>query len=342
MMRRFTLGSVSRLPWVSGGLALMMGVSSVVAQATPPQLPIQGGSTALLVADSQAASSAGVSASLALSAFQQAYRNGVLLYRHGNYAEALSAFYKAEALDPDHVNTHYYLALVLDALSQTDASKADAAKKYFTLVSAYGSESAILLYARKRLAQLEQLPNASSTPNRSLTPSAASALASSSSVSAGLTTTVHQVTQALQQSLQQSLANGSVSASDAIAIPLLNQTNALMVTARLNDAVSGTFVVDTGATYTSISQEMADQLAACNGLRYVGTVRITTANGQIDVPKVVIDRVRIHGLEARNVEATVINLHKGGSFSGLLGLSFLRNFQVTINPQSNQLVFRSL
>lgn len=130
----------------------------------------------------------------------------------------------------------------------------------------------------------------------------------------------------------------SAKATPDITVPLKPHNNALMVEATLDDSVSGTFVVDTGATYTSISQQMADKLGPA--LKPIGTVRITTANGRIDVPKVLISKVSLNGLEAHNVEATIIQVREGSSFQGLLGLSFIKQFQLTINPSQGTLVFR--
>jgi predicted aspartyl protease len=53
-----------------------------------------------------------------------------------------------------------------------------------------------------------------------------------------------------------------------------------------------------------------------------------------------LQKLNVNGLEAYNIEATVIPLRKESSFSGLLGLSFIRQFVLTIDPQANQLIFR--
>ena len=126
-------------------------------------------------------------------------------------------------------------------------------------------------------------------------------------------------------------------------VPLKNAQNALMVDATLTNqrtgqTMTGTFIIDTGATYTSISHEAAEEL----GLDLGGSpsIRITTANGRIEVPKVTIDSVNVSGLEAKNVDVTVIPLRKGTNFSGLLGLSFIRQFRLTIDPARNQLIFQ--
>jgi clan AA aspartic protease (TIGR02281 family) len=121
-------------------------------------------------------------------------------------------------------------------------------------------------------------------------------------------------------------------------VPLKSNNQALMVDATLNQMVTGTFVVDTGATYTSISRDMAKQM----GIDLVNCehIVITTANGRIEVPKVLIKRLDVKGLEAKNVEATVIDIHKGASFNGLLGLSFIKQFKLTIDANAGRLIFQ--
>lgn len=126
-----------------------------------------------------------------------------------------------------------------------------------------------------------------------------------------------------------------------ITVPLKRNKNALIVDAQLTHGESystGAFIIDTGATYTSISQEMAGQLGI--DLRHCEKILITTANGRIEVPRITIQNLSVNGLEVRNVEATVIPVRRGASFSGLLGLSFIRQFVVTIDPYTNQLIFR--
>lgn len=233
--------------------------------------------------------------------FEDTYRHGVMAYRDGHYNDALSALRKAEDLNPEHVNTQYYLAIVLDKLA-----RGHEAAKYYALVSEFGTEARITDYARQRLTDLKIAMN---LPQRNVRVAAP-------------------------------VSNPSNESTMAVAIPLMGQQNALMVNAKINNEVSGTFIVDTGATYTSISSDMARQLS--DKLTTIGHVRITTANGQIEVPKVLIKEVTINGLVAHNVEATIIDLHKGGKFDGLLGLSFIRNFQLTIDPKANQLLFRAV
>lgn len=123
-------------------------------------------------------------------------------------------------------------------------------------------------------------------------------------------------------------------------VPMDLQPKALFVTAHINNHKEGHFILDTGATYMSISNEMAEELGL--DLTRTEMVPITTANGRIEVPKVVLKSVKVNGLEAKNVEATVMNFKKDASFSGLLGLSFINQFKLTIDPNKGHLLFEPL
>lgn len=136
-------------------------------------------------------------------------------------------------------------------------------------------------------------------------------------------------------------AQAETAASARMAIlPLNTEDKAILVDVAMNgkEEVYGSFILDTGATYTSITREMARKMGL--DTKRGATISITTANGKIDVPKVVIPRVSVNGLEAHNVEAVVVDLNTGSQFSGMLGLSFIRHFQVTIDHAAGRLIFR--
>lgn len=136
------------------------------------------------------------------------------------------------------------------------------------------------------------------------------------------------------------LAEETSTSNNFMVVHLKSDPRALMVEATLNRKVSGTFIVDTGATYTSINRKMAEDLGL--DLENADTVTITTANGRIRVPKVHISRLTLNGVEARDIEATVIDVKNNTSFGGLLGLSFIRKFKMTIDPVEGKLLFQPL
>ena len=121
-------------------------------------------------------------------------------------------------------------------------------------------------------------------------------------------------------------------------IPFSASSRAMLVDATLNNSVKQTFIFDTGATYTAISRETAKSL----NLDYATAewVTITTANGRIAVPKLKLSSLSVNGVVLKDVEVTVLYFPPGSGYGGLLGLSVIRRFHVTIDPMGNQLVLR--
>jgi aspartyl protease family protein len=108
-----------------------------------------------------------------------------------------------------------------------------------------------------------------------------------------------------------------------------------IVQVRLNDKLTVPFMLDTGASTVTITQEIADQLGIVTGpnTKYA---RFNTANGVIKAPIITLDSVEVGGAEVNNVRASIPpNLH-----IGLLGTSFLNNFQYSIDPVGNVLTLR--
>lgn len=122
----------------------------------------------------------------------------------------------------------------------------------------------------------------------------------------------------------------------AVRVPLEQDDRALMLTATLDNQYNARFILDTGATYTAISPEMAKKLGY--DLTNVAQVKITTANGQVSLPKVTLKSLTVNGYTAHNVEATVMPMPKNVPFTGLLGLSFVKRHRITIDSQAEHLV----
>lgn len=83
------------------------------------------------------------------------------------------------------------------------------------------------------------------------------------------------------------------------------------------------FIVDTGATYVSLSSDLAAKL----NLKTLGRGVAETANGRISVDHSILDTVRLGGIEMQNVKALISPGMKGDSV--LLGMSFLQHLQLT-------------
>ena len=94
------------------------------------------------------------------------------------------------------------------------------------------------------------------------------------------------------------------------------------------------FIVDTGASVTTIPPVVADRL----GLRRQGgrPVTLTTASGQVESVIVRIPELRFGSIVLRDVPAAILDLP--GRHDGLLGLEALKRLHVEIDDQRSLLV----
>ncbi len=88
-------------------------------------------------------------------------------------------------------------------------------------------------------------------------------------------------------------------------------------------------VLDTGASYLVVRWKLMSAI----GIKIdpQKTVHTTTASSIETVPKVIIPEVIVLGKRVKNVEAIVKDLPPESHVDGLLGLSFLRNFKLTVD-----------
>ena len=127
----------------------------------------------------------------------------------------------------------------------------------------------------------------------------------------------------LQKLRQQSMTK-------SIEVPLLSQASgSLAVPIMANNKTMATFLVDTGATYTVITPHMAKKLGIII-TPDIQRINILTANGPICVPKVVIPKLSVGGVEVANVEAIVQNLGPDPLLAGLLGVNFFKDMELTV------------
>jgi aspartyl protease family protein len=82
-------------------------------------------------------------------------------------------------------------------------------------------------------------------------------------------------------------------------------------------------LIDTGATGVAVSQSVANKL----GLKSFNAIRTTTANGDTVGYLVRLDSVKIGGVEAKNVSATIAPTLEGDV---LLGMSYLGRMDVRL------------
>ena len=100
----------------------------------------------------------------------------------------------------------------------------------------------------------------------------------------------------------------------------------------LNGKTSLQMVVDTGASYVTITRKTAERLGI--DVAKLPKVQVATAAGVAGVrthSRGRLDEVKVQGLTAKNVDLTIAD-DLGGA-EGLLGQSFLARFQITTDTQ---------
>ncbi len=127
------------------------------------------------------------------------------------------------------------------------------------------------------------------------------------------------------------------SQGERVAVPLIRAGNAFIVRALMNRRREALFVVDTGASYTSISTGLARELGISVDAGSP-TVTVVTASGTIRVPVASVESINLGNLEARDVQVLVFDLPSGSRVDGLLGNSFLSRFHVQLDPAQGVLV----
>ncbi len=119
-------------------------------------------------------------------------------------------------------------------------------------------------------------------------------------------------------------------------IPYEKNGNVVIVPVTLNNRQTVNLVVDTGASYTLISQALARDLDIDLN-RNRKTMPFHTANGVIDAPVTTLDSIAVGGMEIKNLTAAVHDATSEFHASGLLGLNFLSNFRMDIDTQKGML-----
>jgi len=126
-------------------------------------------------------------------------------------------------------------------------------------------------------------------------------------------------------------ADPPTSTGGRVSVPLIRQGNVFLVRALLNGRREAVFYLDTGASLTTISTAVAQELGIFFGAGSP-TVTIRTASGTIQVPVATVESIQIGGMEARDVYVAVFDLPHANQAVGLLGNSFLSRFQVQLDP----------
>ena len=118
----------------------------------------------------------------------------------------------------------------------------------------------------------------------------------------------------------------------------------IIVEAVLNKNVPVSLVLDTGATLVLLSKEIGDKLKIKVNRRSQ-MVEMQLADGRkTKAAFVVLESITVQGVEAKNIEAAVLleNINGTGFMDGLLGMSFLKNFNFKVDQRNKKLILEKL
>jgi predicted aspartyl protease len=108
---------------------------------------------------------------------------------------------------------------------------------------------------------------------------------------------------------------------------------AIIVQVKINGQGPYDFVLDTGATFTCLDNELADQLKLPEWKGSFGTVVVGPGGGGMKLLKV--DTLEVGDAKATGLTACSIDLGRmappGIGIKGLIGLNFLKSYRVTID-----------
>jgi len=118
---------------------------------------------------------------------------------------------------------------------------------------------------------------------------------------------------------------------EPITVPVTKIGGSLVVQVLLNGSVDAHLIVDTGATMTVISYDLGIELGLLSGSD-VSLNTVNTAGGSVQVSMTHVETMQVGSAKASHVAVAIHDLPDGISgVSGLLGMSFLRNFEITLD-----------
>ena len=114
----------------------------------------------------------------------------------------------------------------------------------------------------------------------------------------------------------------------------------MVVTVHLNHDRTARLILDTGASHTLLSHTIAQDLGLFS-LPPVALVTLHTVGGSVQSEVVQVDSIQLAGAEVRQSLAAIHDMPDAPpGIEGLLGQSFLRQFEVTVNTAKGELQLR--
>ena len=125
---------------------------------------------------------------------------------------------------------------------------------------------------------------------------------------------------------------GTGLANHAVEVPLQQVGHLFVATVRLNGEQDARLIVDTGASHSIVSHRLAVELGLYSDSS-MGAATMNTVGGPVQAPLARIKSFRLAEAEVKDSVVVIYDLPDSpAGVEGLLGLSALRQFQVTLDP----------
>jgi clan AA aspartic protease (TIGR02281 family) len=125
-----------------------------------------------------------------------------------------------------------------------------------------------------------------------------------------------------------------------VTVPVTRVGRSLVVQVRINGLREAHLIVDTGADITVLSSDIARDLGL-NGNGRSPSMTLNTVGGAVRADVVRVESLGVGAAEVKNVAVAVHDLPEAQpGVDGLLGLTFLDKFLVTLDAQKGELLLR--
>jgi clan AA aspartic protease (TIGR02281 family) len=125
--------------------------------------------------------------------------------------------------------------------------------------------------------------------------------------------------------------------AEGILIPFTPGSHVIETTARLNGVLSQRFLVDTGASLTTIPSATADRLGLSSGS--ARHREVTTAGGVVTAWEAALDSIVLEDEAVSDLTVLVLDIPDNPDL-GLLGMNFIRHFEMDLDNQKGTLMLR--
>ncbi|MDD2703255.1 MAG: retropepsin-like aspartic protease [Candidatus Omnitrophica bacterium] len=132
---------------------------------------------------------------------------------------------------------------------------------------------------------------------------------------------------------------------ESVSVNVVRQKGHIVVTALLDKKVTAVLLMDTGATYVSLSEKIWKKLKKTESGYEGDSVELILADGKKVAGKLGrLSSLTVQGVEARDVDVVIIpeDNGQGNVVDGLLGMSFLNRFNFKVDQNKGILLLEKL